>query len=316
MRCEGDARVAAAKRWLQRRLEEAFSNTSFYCRSKFAEFQYPPVTTGEGDPVVRHAVREFRERSLECIPEGFNRLLEAIRTLQQDAGDDLADIAKNLTWEAIDKTFNWTAGDRSNSSRFEDWTTQAEANFEVMGGVVMVSPECNNMPNASLADQLNCDFRTQFERLLNQLRDEAFLDTGTAKPTNTTPAAAAYDPGAPKPYSDDPDLKDEDPRKRGIARARLVQHVREELDYFRPIFTDIGRSDLEQMALQHNDQIIFQERRRGKLLLCWDNCYDLLKKMAFKKLAAEIGAAKACVAPSTMETAWKDYHKFLDSENK
>jgi hypothetical protein len=182
MGVEGDMRVAAAKRWLQRRLEEAFSETSFYCRSVFAEFQYPPVTTGEGDPVVRQAVRQFRDRSLECVRDGFSRFLEVIRTSQHDIGDDLADLAKNLTWQAIDETF-WPASDRGNPSRFQEWTTQAEAGFWVEGGVPMVSPECN-VPSSSLAGQLNCDFRTQFEHLLNMLRDEA-LSNPTAIPSNT-----------------------------------------------------------------------------------------------------------------------------------
>ena len=69
MGLEGEPRVAAAKRWLQSRLEEAFCKTSFDCRSVFAEFQYPPEATGEGDPVVRRAIREFRDGSLECVRE-------------------------------------------------------------------------------------------------------------------------------------------------------------------------------------------------------------------------------------------------------
>ncbi|HXP43587.1 MAG TPA: hypothetical protein VN833_25280, partial [Candidatus Acidoferrales bacterium] len=98
MGLEDDPKVAAAKRWLRSRLEEAFSKTWFDCRSVLAEFQYPPVATGEGDPVVRQAVRDFRARSLECIREGFGRLLQVTRTSQHDIGDNLADLAKNLAW--------------------------------------------------------------------------------------------------------------------------------------------------------------------------------------------------------------------------
>lgn len=186
-----DSRVKYAKNVLRSGLENVFDTTSENCHEKLAEIeeaQYPNhlVMTGEGDSTVRHAILEFRKKSLDCISEGFDRLVAAIRELQQDAGEDLAaDIAENLTWEAIDETFNWTAGDRSNSIRFEDWQTQAGVDFPVEG-VVMDSPECNT-PNTLLAYRLNCDFRTQFEHRLNRLRLKGFLTNPTARSRNTLP---------------------------------------------------------------------------------------------------------------------------------
>lgn len=97
----------------------------------------------------------------------------------------MADTARNLTWKAIDETF-WPAGDRSKASKFIEWMTEAKANFWVEGGVPMVSLECS-ITQASLADQLNCDFRTQFELRLNMLRDEAFSNIPSAQSINTAP---------------------------------------------------------------------------------------------------------------------------------
>jgi hypothetical protein len=303
MGLEDDPRVAAAKRWLQNRLDEAFRDTSFYCRSKFAEFQYPPECTGGGDPIVRQAVREFRKRSLDCISQGFSRLFKVIGALQQGAGDDLADTARNLTWNAIDETF-WTAGDRKNPSKFIEWMTQAEANFGVVGGVPMVSPECD-MPNSSLADQLNCDFRTQFEHRLNMLRDEAFSNIPSAQSVTLLTAASALDPNAPEPYADDQQLDSDDPETRTMARARLVRKIRKEVDYFRTALEGKTRKEIEQLALRYPRNAIFMRDADGLLLLSakfralWCG-----KKPAYAKLAFEIAGAKAGRDASVMKKAW------------
>ena len=173
-------RLSAAKRWLLRLLEKAFIDTSLACRSRLDELEYPPEATGAGDLIVCDAIRQFRGKSLECIPEGFDRIFAATRELQHGAADDLVGIAKDRTWEVIEQSFNWTTKDRSKPSRFEDWLAQARVNFWV-NGVLMVSPECN-LEHSPLAERLNCDFRAQFDWLLNQLRDEV-LSNPTAQST-------------------------------------------------------------------------------------------------------------------------------------
>jgi hypothetical protein len=162
MRSKGDPRVKAAKDWLQSELEDVFAKTSFDCHNRLRELDYPPATTGEGDPIVRDAIRDWRKKSLECLPEGFTRLFELILKSHSEA-EDYPDTAKKMTWEAIDKVFNWTPEDRSSSSRFEEWQTRAGVDFGV-DGVLLASPDCNL--RTSLADQLSCDFRIQFEDLL------------------------------------------------------------------------------------------------------------------------------------------------------
>jgi hypothetical protein len=132
---------------------------------------------------ARDAISLWREKSRECITAGFHQLLKVILDLRQGAGDNQADIAKDLAWQVVDQVFNWTAEDKSDSSRFKQWETRAGIWDHWEHDWVMVSPECTEL--RSIADRLNCDFRAQFERLLNQLRNEAFLNMPTAQSTNT-----------------------------------------------------------------------------------------------------------------------------------
>jgi hypothetical protein len=185
MESEDDPRVTAAKKLLRSRLEEVFAETSAACHDRLAELEYPPPATGEADPIFRDAIKTWRERSLECITEGFKSFFVLTPESQHTARSN---IAKNLTWDAINQVFSWTAEDRSNSSRFEEWRRWATStDFWAVGGLRMVSLECSRL--SSLADQLNCDFRTQFERCLNQLENEAFLNSPAAQSTKTAVAS-------------------------------------------------------------------------------------------------------------------------------
>jgi hypothetical protein len=182
---EDDPRIKAAKCLLQSRLEDILAKTSADCHDKFAEFQYIPVADPAGDPIIRAAIRDCTERSMERISEGFNSLLALTWESQNNTRDTAADMAKMLTWEAIDQTFQWTAEDRGNLIRFREWQTRAIAlGFARADDLLIVPPECT-LQGANLAEFLHWHFLTRFERLLNQLRDEAFLNSLTAQSTRT-----------------------------------------------------------------------------------------------------------------------------------
>jgi len=240
-------------------------------------------------------IKQWREESRECIREGFKSVFALMP--QQSAQ---ADAAKDLIWGVIDQVFRWTK-DRNTSTRFQEWLHKAGFSppFEMDG--LMDGLE-GSWLQTSIPDQLDYDFRTEFERVLTQLRHDAF----STLPSTALLASSAD--GAPELYTYvEPEG---DAKTVGIARARLVQHIRAELDYFRPIFAEmVSKDDLEGLAQQHPKQMVFRERRNGKLLLAVR--YDLLRKMAYPSLANYIASAVAHRAPTTMETAWKDYHTFL-----
>jgi hypothetical protein len=222
MGSEGDARVKAAKDSLQSRLKDVFDKTLYDCHNRLLEFEYP-FSTGAGDSVVRDAIDDWRAKSLECITKGFESFLAVTR------GNARADIARSLTWEAIDQAFNWTGEDRGNSTRFEEWLTEATSMDIVwVYGLRMVSLECN-VQNVPQTVQLNCDFRTQFERLLDQLRNEAFSNIPTAQ--STKPADSLDASGIQNGFTHSDDYRSVTARDKHYTltpnQARIIQTLDE-----------------------------------------------------------------------------------------
>lgn len=304
---EGDPRVTAAKELLRTRLEDVSAETSAACHDRLADLQYRAVANPAADPIIRAAIGDWREKSLASITEGFESLIPLTRELQQDAGNASAEMAKILCWEAIDQAFCWTSEDRNNLIRFKEWQSRAlSSSYVNVPGLVTPLPGCS-LQDASLVRLLNCDFRARFERLLNQLRNRALLNTPVAQST------AVYDPEAPGPWTRDPNLDCRDAKTLGIARAGLVKRVRCELDYFKPMIEGRKDKEIEELASQYPKRLIFA-RRGGKLQLLGNTWGDLLKRSAYATLSFAIAAFEAGIAPSTMETTWKDYKKFLSKK--
>jgi len=138
----------------------------------------------KGDPIIRAAIRDWRDRSLKCIKKGFKSLVVLIRESQLDAGSTPADMAKMLTWEAIDQAFFWTTEDKSNSTRFKEWESRVKLELATVDGLqIMVSPECI-LQNVPLVDQFSCDFKIRFKQCVDELWRKALLDVPAAQSTN------------------------------------------------------------------------------------------------------------------------------------
>lgn len=197
MRSEDDPRVRVATDLLQDRLEHVFEETSADCYDRLANLQQlPPDIAATGYESIRTAIKQWRENSLECISESFSSFVALLRESRQDAENATERLATMLSWQAIDRAFRWTTKKRSNNIRFKEWMTRAtSADFLRVDGLRMVSPKCN--AKSFQTTQLNCDFRTQFERLLNRLSNEAFLNNPAAQSTRTaifsdSPAAEVH----------------------------------------------------------------------------------------------------------------------------
>ncbi len=317
MGLEDDPRVTATKELLQGRLESVFDKTSKDCHDKLwpkgplpIDLHNLPAEVVFGpnyDTIIRSAISQWKEQSLLYVTAGYKSLIRLIWQIQRDAATS-ADIAMELAWEAVDEAFGWTGADKTGSTRFEEWQRLA------------------TLLDVPVFEQLNRDFLLLFERHLNNLRLEAI----SSAPTAHSMDAASAEPARPEvllgnralgPYVDDPDVYPKDKKDKkvvGIARARLVDRIKRELDELRPEFerhTDLTglAIHLEELAVYYPNYVIFQERRAGKLLLLRGNS---LQNKAYKDLAYEIAAARARRAVTTMETAWNRYHKYLDSETK
>jgi hypothetical protein len=195
MGSEDDPSVRAARDLLQDRLEHVFEKTSADCYDRLANLQelYPDIGA-TGYESIRAGIKRWRENSLECISEGFRSFVALLRESHQDEGETPVELAEMLSWQAIDRAFLWTTKKKSNRTRFKEWITRATAADALwVEGLRMVSPKCNR--GKGQTTQLNCDFRSQFERLLYQLRKEAFLGKPTAQSTST---ATFSEPPAPE----------------------------------------------------------------------------------------------------------------------
>lgn len=170
---EDESLIRTAKRLLQSRLEEVFCKTSEKCRLQLLQYQHTWPHTDAGLLEINAAIIDWRNRSMICVEEAFKSLVTENSPAE----------AVNLSWETIDEFFEWTADYRSNPSKFEEWQLEVKGSvFFIPDGFRPLSQECNNVP---LQERLACDFRTQFEKLLNRLRDEALLNASTVPSPNT-----------------------------------------------------------------------------------------------------------------------------------
>lgn len=181
-----DRRVKAAKELLEVRLGEVFVETSAACRQRLWELD-DPVVIGEGvfggdgsggDFVVRDFIELWKEQLAFCIREVFELFVEGREPQREE--EHPGDTAKGLAWEAIDQEFCWTPGDRSNSARCREWLSAA----------AYPEPALQHLSSSDelgwqdfTADVLARDFPEWFERLLNKLRLEAFVNAPTARST-------------------------------------------------------------------------------------------------------------------------------------
>ena len=149
------------------------------------------------------------------------------------------------------------------------------------------------------------------------------LDTTTPQPdSGEQPAGrvAPLDSRALRQYIDDLNLGSGIKEARELARAQLVQRALDEWNYLRgpleeALFHPRSREQLEKLAQQYPDYVIFT-RRQGTLLLCQDKYVKMLRgRKAIKSLAYNLAAERAglvtheAIEWDSMKRAWLAHRK-------
>jgi hypothetical protein len=158
-----DPDVLAAKRWLQRRLEDAFTVTAAKCCHALEKCS---INYSGYNPYLSDAVLAWRLQSLATVREGFEAILGAIIRTKQYSGVRIQETVSEITWEAIEGFFGWTAEDKTDSAKFKAWIERSGVRICSVD-VQLFSPECATQ--MSLDARLNCDFHKQFERVIDEL---------------------------------------------------------------------------------------------------------------------------------------------------
>ena len=160
-------------------LEEAFNKSATDCATQMIEYLNSPgeidalgraYLPHAGEPIIASVINAWRERSLECITAGFDRLLQAIPSALNTKVP--RDRAAELTWEAIDGAYGWQNG-RGQPGRFKEWFRNAQAvddhNQPMDFDLPLRFAECRGA-STTIHVQLNCDFRRMFETRVTALR--------------------------------------------------------------------------------------------------------------------------------------------------
>jgi hypothetical protein len=181
-----DDLVKVATNLLQRRLENLYAETTAGCYHTFArETGMPPPWVPpynlllEGRALLCVHITQWREKSLEYIGESFKSLVALMP--QQHA---LGDMAKGLIGEVIDQVFQWKTDNRNTPTKFQEWLREAGFSppFELDG---LMEGLKGDWSQPSIPDQLNYDFRTSFEYLLDRLVMEDRLPAFATHPKVT-----------------------------------------------------------------------------------------------------------------------------------
>ena len=312
-----EAKMQAVEGLMRSCLQDAFQETSNDCNNRCKDFDgieehgYEIIgwAEPEGDQVIRYSAEKWRKESLDCVEDGFWSLFELTNELERDSIKSAA-AAKAQTWGSIDEFFQWTATDKSNTGKFRKWQDRALGrgnNVSRSSVMQMVNDECNK---PDLYISLHCDFLRLFEQRLIRLRNEAIL---TEKNELDSTVPASTEAGLPLPSGlsiprpSTLELNSKDSRALGIARAKLVAAALEEVSYVRPALR--SRGDVPKLAGEHSDFMMFEVLLRNKYVL--EKLGPLIENGEFTKLAIEIAAAKASRSFFTMQTAYKNFKKYL-----
>ena len=284
---DNDPRISSAKRWLQSALEEAFITTAQDCAYETNKY-FDRVPIGTPDELVgpfngyECALHEWRKKSLSSIAEGFRKIFEATNNSGAFTSKSPADRASDIAWQIVNESFHWTAAGTNGADRFSEWDHFA-------------GTESNGH------DQDARDFRAQFSNVLLKLREE-----GSLQAPRQENATDEYPVGC----------KSKD--RTGIHRARQVQNVIKELKKVKYEMEQLAQQRprpgesrvFDQLAQRYSNYIVFRmsaesPRVRSTLL-------EGIGKQRWVSLAQEIVAHLEGRAVSTIQKAWKLYHKDVD----
>ncbi len=199
-------RVQNAKDRLRDDLQDCFEETSGDCSDGCRDYNGKPfldhdiVVPGsysdDGHRIIRFAVREWRQRSWECIKDGFWSLRELANELERDPAKSAA-TAKDQTWDVIDEFFQWTKTDRKNPLKFKEWQRVAVGHRLPLGEVMQMRGKCNQ-PKEDLHIPLHCDFLALVERRLKKLEYTASR-SAPVNPKNAATGALTSEQREPAP---------------------------------------------------------------------------------------------------------------------
>ena len=318
-------KMQAVKDLLRSCLQDAFQETSNDCNNRCKDFDgieehgYEIIGSAEpeGHQVIRYSAEKWRKESLDCVEDGFWSLFKLTNELERDSTKS-ATAAQAQTWGIIDEFFQWTETDKSSTLKFRKWQDRALGpGSKVLASSVMqmINDECNKPEatscwEADLYTSLHCDFLRLFEQRLIRLRNEAILaeknELDSTAPASTE-AGSPLPSGLSIPRPSTLELNSKDSRVLGIARAKLVAAALEEVSYVRPALR--SRGDVPKLAGEHPDFMMFEVLLRNKYVL--EGLGPLIENGEFTKLAIEIAAAKASRSFFTMQTAYKNFKKYL-----
>jgi hypothetical protein len=253
-------------------------------------------------------IQEWRERSMERVRDSFERFFHA--AVESPVVGERVRQASELSWQVINGVFGWESGNHSNcrviaKCLFDDPT---------MTGELSLPRNPAGVPWESIAEAINYDFWTRFDRLLKQLANDKLsaapppLSDISGPASSDEPVSATSPNDAPAAHYEDPDLASSSKKTRGIARARVVAKVKSELDTLRPLY--FSDNDFENLAKRHHLFITFEACAKQEQLREPLAALQLHKQYVW--LAIKIAAVKLGKREATIEDNWGRYRKFLN----
>ena len=249
-------------------------------------------------------IQEWREKSMERVRDSFERFFHAA----VDSPDIVERVrqASEMSWQMINGVFGWESGDHSNcrviaKCLFDDPTMTGELSLPVNPAGV---------PWECIAEAINYDFWTRFDRLLKQLANDKIsatpLPAAQRALSGKSVGAAPMNDGS-SARDEDPDLHSKDKKIRGIARARVVAKVKAELDTLRPLY--FSDNDFGDLAVRYRDFTTFEACAKQEQLREPLSALQLHRQYWW--LAIKIAAVKLGKREATIEDNWSRYGKFL-----
>jgi hypothetical protein len=296
-------RVQAAQDLLRTHLEDLVERASDEYKHDIWRRVNP---LAEAD-LTRQMIQEWRDKSLERISDSFERFFHA--AVESPSVGERVRQARELSWQAINAVFGWESGDHSNCRVF------AKCLFDdpTMTGELNLPRNPAGVPWESIAEAINYDFWTRFDRLLKQLANDKLSATPPPAEAAAESASSGKSVGAAplndgsSPQDEDPDLYSKDKKTRGTARAKVVAKVKAELDTLRPLY--FSDKDFEDLAERYHDFTTFEACAKQDQLREPLSALQLHRQYLW--LAIKIAAVKIGKKEATIEDNWRRYKRFL-----
>lgn len=296
-------RIQAAQGLLRTHLEDLIERAS----DEYSHDIWRRVNPVAEADLTRQMIQEWRDKSLERVGDSFERFFHA--AVESPGVGERVRQASELSWQVINAVFGWELGDYTNCRVF------AKCLFDdpTMTGELSLPRNPAGVPWECIAEAINYDFWTRFDRLLKQLANDKLSATPppaevAAQPASSgTPVGAAPLNNRSSTPDEDPDLSSKDKKIRGTARAKVVAKVKAELDTLRPLY--FSDKDFEDLAERYHDFTTFEACAKQEQLR--EPLAALQLHRQYWWLAIKIAAVKLGKKEATIEDNWGRYGKFV-----